>query len=296
MIILIYRFIIQFIISSNVEVKHMDFDARRTDFDIIIEAGQSNAQGCGRGPITEEYIPDEEIMYLVRDFAVSEGISNGKWNFELNYKNTPLRIEVADERDGVGGKIGDFALTFAKKYKENGLLKEGRRVLIIRAGVGGTGFKKKQWTPDGEVYVKMLEMIDFALSLNKHNKLVAFLWHQGEHDAFEGNDPEVFEAQLKTFIKSVKDRYNVPEIPFVSGDFVNEWKSENIESCEPIVEKIKKVTAGEGGIFVETSDLLSNNQATGNGDNIHFSRESLHILGARYFDAFDQIISQISEK
>ena len=82
----------------------------------------------------------------------------------------------------------------------------------------------------------------------------------------------------------------VPLIPFVSGDFVNEWKSENIESCAPIVEKIKKITASEGGIFVETSDLLSNNQATGNGDNIHFSRESLHILGIRYFDAFSKII------
>jgi len=272
----------------------MNLDFRENIYDIIIEAGQSNAQGCGRGPVTEEYIPDEDIMYLVRDFAVSEGISNGKWNFELNYKNTPLRIEVADERDGVGGKIGDFALTFAKKYKENGHLTNGRKLLIIRAGVGGTGFKKKQWTPDGEVYLKMLEMIDFATSMNEQNKLVAFLWHQGEHDAFEGNHPDVFEMQLSNLIKSVKERYNVPSIPFVSGDFVNEWKSENIESCAPIVEKIKKITASEGGIFVETSDLLSNNQATGNGDNIHFSRESLRILGIRYFDAFSKIICKKS--
>ena len=268
------------------------FAFEKMAFDIIIEAGQSNAQGCGRGPVAEEYIPDEDIMYLVRDFAVSEGISNGKWNFELNYKNTPLRIEVADERDGVGGKIGDFALTFAKMYKENGFLAEGRKLLIIRAGVGGTGFKKKQWTPGGEVYLKMLEMIDFATSMNEKNKLVAFLWHQGEHDAFEGNIPDVFEAQLDYLVRSVKERYNVPSIPFVCGDFVSEWKCENIDTCAPIIEKIKKVAARAGGMFVETSDLTSNNQVIGNGDNIHFSRQSLHILGIRYFDAFSEIVNE----
>ena len=41
--------------------------------------------------------------------------------------------------------------------------------------------------------------------------------------------------------------------------------------------------------FVETSDLLSNNQKTQNNDDIHFCRESLHILGHRYYDAFEKI-------
>ena len=84
----------------------------------------------------------------------------------------------------------------------------------------------------------------------------------------------------------MKRRFSAPEIPFVSGDFVNHWKSENIEDCLPIVEKIKAVTLDAGGVFVETSDLPSNDQATGNGDNIHFCREALHTLGKRYFSAF----------
>lgn len=259
-------------------------------FDVILEAGQSNAQGCGKGAVTKEYVVDEDILYLVRDFTVNEKIEGGVWNFSLDYKGTPLRIEVADERCGDEGRIGDFALTFAEKYKSEGYLENGRRLLIIRAGVGGTGFKKKQWTPDGAVYLKMLEMIDFALSLNPENKLTAFLWHQGEHDAFEGNEPDTFKSQLEYLVSEVKKRYNVPTIPFISGDFVNEWKSENIKSCAPIVERIKAVTAAEDGIFVETADLKSNNQAIGNGDNIHFSRESLHILGERYFAAFESIV------
>lgn len=261
-------------------------------YDVIIEAGQSNAQGCGRGEVTEEYIPDNDIMYLIQDFTVEEGISNGIWKLILNYDNKPLHIEIANERMDDKGKIGDFALTFAKEYKAKGLLRNGRKLLIIRAAVGGTGFMKKYWGPNDEVYKKMLEMIDYALSLNPENKLVGFLWHQGEHDAFEGNIPDTFEKQLKTMITQVKARYNLPHLPFISGDFVSEWKDANIEICSPIVDKIKSVTASENGVFVETADLPSNNQKTGNGDVIHFCRESLHILGKRYFEAYKTIIGR----
>lgn len=263
------------------------------DYDVIIEAGQSNAQGYGRGEVTKEYVPDEDILYLIQNFTVEEGISNGIWKLILDYDNKPLHIDVADERADDNGKIGDFALTFAEKYKNSGLLKPGRKILIIRAAVGGTGFMKKYWGPRDEVYLKMLEMIDYALSLNPKNRLVGFLWHQGEHDAFEGNQPDTFELQLKAMIESVKQRYNVPSLPFVSGDFVSEWKNENIEICAPIVEKIKLVTADMGGAFVETSDLLSNNEKIGNGDVIHFCRESLHILGERYFEAYKSIIKDV---
>ena len=34
-------------------------------YDIIIQAGQSNAEGCGRGPVSDEYIPDEDINPLM---------------------------------------------------------------------------------------------------------------------------------------------------------------------------------------------------------------------------------------
>ena len=67
----------------------MSIDPKSTPFDIIIEAGQSNASGCGRGGVTNEYIPSDHILYLVRDFTVDEGIKNGIWNIKLEYKKTP---------------------------------------------------------------------------------------------------------------------------------------------------------------------------------------------------------------
>ena len=41
-----------------------------------------------------------------------------------------------------------------------------------------------------------------------------------------------------------------------------------------------------GGAYVETADLRSNDQKTGDGDEIHFCREDLRELGHRYYAAF----------
>lgn len=255
-------------------------------YDIFIQAGQSNAEGTGYGPVAQEFIPDERICYLNAVKTVSE--KNARVHVE--YASVPFSIEIADERDtvinDVPRRVGDFALTFAKAYIDAGMLEQGRKVLIIRAAVGGTGFQRNHWGIADELYLKMLEMTDYALSLNPENRLKGILWHQGEHDAFEGNLPENYRNQLTALIESVKERYNSPNLPFICADFVREWKSENLEICEPILQVIREVAQAQGGAFVETSDLPTNNEVTGSGDNIHFCRESLHILGRRYFDAY----------
>ena len=56
-------------------------DAKKYAFDVIIEAGQSNAEGYGRGPVTEEYIPDADLMYLTHDFSLKEAKENKNFNF-----------------------------------------------------------------------------------------------------------------------------------------------------------------------------------------------------------------------
>ena len=88
-------------------------------------------------------------------------------------------------------------------------------------------------------------MTDYALSLNKDNRVIAFLWHQGEHDAFEKNEPDRFKTQLAEILAGVRTRYGAI-IPFIAGDFVSEWKNKNIEDCTPIIESIKQVVAESG--------------------------------------------------
>ena len=135
----------------------------------------------------------------------------------------------------------------------------------------------------------MIEMVDYALKLNPENKVVCMLWHQGEHDAFEGNPPEIFSKQLIKLICDIRLRYG-ENLPFIAGDFCYEWKEENIDKCTPIIDAIKAIVEKDNfASFVETRGLLSNNQKNQNGDNIHFCRESLMELGKRYFDAFSMI-------
>ena len=251
------------------------------DFDIIIQAGQSNAEGIGRGTVVEEYSPSDDVYYL----NVAKKVEHMPECVKITFFDQPFLISMAQEREVAGIKIGDFSLSFAQKYVETGFLDKGRKLLIVRIGIGGTGFKKGNWGVDDALYKKMIEMTDYALSLNEKNRVVAFLWHQGEHDAFEGNHPEVFEKQLSTMISAVRERYG--EIPFIAGDFVREWKQKNIAICKPIVEKIQKVVDALGNAaFVKTDDLLSNNEMIQNGDDIHFCRESLRILGQRYFEKY----------
>ena len=104
----------------------------------------------------------------------------------------------------------------------------------------------------------------------------------------EKNPPETFAAQFTEQMLDTRARYG--NMPIIAADFVNEWKSKNIELCDPIVAKIKEALADIGNSgFVETADLPSNNQKVGNGDDIHFCRESQYILGRRYFEEFLKI-------
>lgn len=253
-------------------------------FDIIIQAGQSNSEGFGLGPVENEYIPTEKVWQL----DALKRATPLPDRMDVVYLDEPFVLKVAEECEGESGKIGNFGLTFAEEYIKAGRLEEGRAILIIRAGVGGTGFCRKEWGLGSLLYNKLTELVDYALTMDESNRVVALLWHQGECDSVEKNPPEIFSAQLKEQMLDARARYG--EMPIIAGDFVNDWKSKNLALCEPIITAIKQVLAECGkSAFVETADLLSNDQKVQNGDDIHFCRQSQHILGRRYFDAFKNL-------
>ena len=258
-------------------------------YDVFIQAGQSNAEGSGVGPVTEEYIPNERICYLEApktvDWIGAQPI--------VQFHDAPFSLEIGAEHGTRKHPVGDFSLTFAKTYLDAGLLAKGRKILIIRAAVCGTGFQKKHWGMDDILYRKMLEMADYALSLNPENKLKGILWHQGEHEVLEGNTGENYYRQLKRLIESMKERYAVPDLPFICGSFVSEWRKKNEEICRPILAVLRQVAGEVHGIYIDADDLLSNNEKIGNGDDIHFCRESLHILGRRYFEAYLKVTNGV---
>ena len=247
-------------------------------YDIILQAGQSNADGYGHGPAENPYVPDDRILYLTAGTPAA-----GDY-----HPSEDAKVIVAEERPnpafGADDRLGDFSLNFAKAYVEAGLLKTGRKLLIVRAAVGGTGFLKEYWRVGDPLHGRMLRMTDHALSLHPGNRLVAFLWHQGEHEAAFLNDPERYHRQLRDVVESVRQRYG--PLPFVCGGFCSQWAEENQPACHNITAVIRAVAEEAGGAYVETQDLRSNDQKTGDGDTIHFCREDLQELGRRYFRAY----------
>ena len=250
-------------------------DFTKDKFDIIIQAGQSNAQGTSFGPTDAPYQPDGRVWYMNEDDTFS----------------------LAAEKVNGNEVQGNFALPFAREYLNAGRLAEGRKLLILRAAIGGTGFLDNRWKLTDDLYLHMMEMIRTALALNPENRLVALLWHQGETDAVRGASFSVYYQHLRNLLDSVRTTFGVPELPFVAGDLVHDWKSTNAEACAPVVDAIRAVCrdCGHGG-FAESDGLLSNrhelNYRPWNWaeDPIHFSRKSIYELGLRYFAEFERIV------
>ncbi|MDR1630180.1 MAG: sialate O-acetylesterase [Oscillospiraceae bacterium] len=232
-------------------------------YDIIVQAGQSNSEGCGLGEAAEPYAPDERILYLT----------------------SHLVLAPAAERERDGQNVSDFSLFFAREYVRAGRLAPGRRMLILRTAVGGTGFLDKRWGKQDDLFLNMLSMIRHAKGLHPESRFVAFLWHQGETDATLKATCEGHRQNLAGLLDAVRTETEAPCLPFVAGDFVQEWKGQNLAVCEPVIAAIRQVCQDKNGRFVETGDLFSNNQQIKNGDTIHFSTASLETLGKRCYEA-----------
>jgi hypothetical protein len=264
-------------------------------YDIIILGGQSHAEGNGLGETAVPYEPDERIL-MMRDggkFGYEEQ-PDGKMKFLVTEPYTFV-TEIAKERNDGTQSYGMFALTFAKKYVEAGLLSEGRQLLILNTAAGGTGFAGKQWGIGNVLHSRLLLMMNEAKK-SDDDRFVAFLWHQGEHDAFENAEinaekrREIYRADLTATVNAIREKVGNGSLPFIAGEFVSEWKDKNAIACDAVLAATADVCKNLGnGALVIARDLPSNNQTIGNGDDIHFCRESLRILGNRYFDAYTEI-------
>jgi len=239
-------------------------DFKNDVFDIVIQGGQSNSEGCGIGSLEHPYQQHPEIYMMESDFT----------------------IMTAREKVWGNDAVGNYALSFAEKYVYNDNLKSDRKLLILMAAVGGTGFCDHRWGLKDDLFLNMIKMLETALALNPENRPVAFLWHQGETDT-QNPVYDIHYNNLSNLVEKVRSVAGCDDLPFIAGNFVPQWYNENKDICIPIVKAIRDVCADIGhAVFVETDGLQSNNEKVGNDDTIHFSREALYYLGYRYYDAF----------
>lgn len=250
-------------------------DFSKETFDILIQAGQSNSEGYGFGNVCNPYEVNDRVWYF----------------------NSDGTFQMAQEKVANNAIQSNFALAFARKYIQEGMLGEGRKLLILRAAVGGTGFSDNHWKDTDDLYLHMMEMIRTVLALNPENRLKALLWHQGETDADNQVTYAYYHEHITALVQNVRTAFSVPDLPFIAGDFVQLWKSKRKENCAPVIDALRHVCSGAHSAFVETDGLDSNMEdgyphPFGWVDDVHFCRRAIYQLGERYFAAYQSILRE----
>ncbi|WP_029488320.1 sialate O-acetylesterase [Candidatus Epulonipiscium viviparus] len=242
----------------------MLIDFSKKKFDIIIAAGQSNCEGAGIGDVEDPYAPKNNV-WSMNDFVIAKATERIKGN--------TLR--------------GRFVLHFADEYLNAGLLDADREILIISAAQGGTGFATHEWNRGDALAVRMLEMTKTALELNTENKIVAFLWHQGEREVSHNMTAEAHLNNVRILLGDLQAAFG-KNFPMITADLVPIWKAEKGELATKISDATRQAFAEVGGSFVDTDGLTSNfEEVAGSHEKIHFSRKAVKELGQRYFAAYN---------
>lgn len=234
------------------------------DYDIILIAGQSNAQGYGKGHEQFKYIPHDPI------YGYTQGVGFHP---------------ACDGRYNHNDCAASFALYFGQEYCDAGMLKGGRKLLLLNTAVGGTGFSDNRWGENNDLYIRMLALAKKILALNSKNRITAFLWHQGETDALNHMSGSEYSDKLRFLITDARRILKIENIPFISGNMVPVWMTANPASYQIARAASELMRDMPLCGFVQSDGLIGN--AT--PDIIHFSRKSCVELGKRYFEAYKKL-------
>ena len=285
-----------FVGVTNLETYKTDLSlCGNEEYDVIILAGQSNAVGYGSGETDEPFIQSDDILEISDPYPITlYTAENGRRMLDMPFP-PDLYFGRAKERFAYSRLNACLANRFAEDYVKCGHLNPGRKLLIVKTAVGGTGFTKRQWTEDGQCRQKMIHMIGEMKKLSNNMKVVALLWHQGEQDA--GDRPEIpanerqefYFNEFGEFVSRVRGILG-NDFPIICGEFTPPWMAKNKESCNAVLTAMKRVLENDGyGTVVSSEGAEVNDEATGNGDILHFSRNGIHLLGRRYFEAFKKL-------
>lgn len=175
-------------------------------YDLIILAGQSNMIGA-----------DDE-------FAVTTDPPDGRvFQFPSSGASANTVIGATEPLQHWGPIGVGPGLPFGRWYA--GIVPTNRKVLLVPVASNATGFEegsvrwKVSHTPiEDNLYESMISQTEAALEAAGENaRVAAVLWVQGESDAILTATANVYEANLDDLIDGLRDRLDVPDLPFVVG-------------------------------------------------------------------------------
>ena len=262
-------------------------ESESLDYDIYLLIGQSNA--AGRADLmTGDEKPIEGVK-IVRSIPYASCMVVDACQ-PLNQYSTVRR------RASLQGY--NFAGPFAAKlHKET-----GRPILLIVNARAATSLDT--WMPTAERLIYSQESADepdmwgkavpqlyseavritkqVISQTNINGELKGILWHQGCSNSSASQAPQYCD-KLKTVVDGLREEFENPGLPFVAGQICQEYK--NASYFNPEIVKIGQV--------IENSYCATTEGLSSIGDNTHFNRESLIILGERYADIILRCVYKI---
>lgn len=273
----------------------METDLSKIVFDIIVIAGQSNAEGNGVSLDNKPLIVPDAYEIIDKNKYGMKLKEDGSYDsLDFVYPVETIIRELQERMNDSGSAYcSDLSLSFVEQYKKSRFYSPERKILVIKTAYGGSGFAFDQQGVGNPLYQRTIDLINVGLSLNKENRIVALLWHQGEHDAFENAQfsyeerYEYFYSNLLKQFLGFREVYKQFDFPIITGGLCRDWKKRYMIQSEAVEKATIDVCNKIGNAaFVTASDLPSNEEAIHNGDLDHFCKKSILILGERYFNAF----------
>lgn len=256
---------------------------------LVLLVGQSNMAGRGfAGPDDLTAIPN--LLMIRPDFKWQPAIEpitrdrkfigTFQQSGEKIIGNDPFETVLPEGDQKVVG-VG-LGRTFGRLLAE---ANPGKTVGLIPCAVGGTPISA--WMPGGGDTHDLEkhpydDSIKKAVEAQKSGKIVAVLWHQGESDA-KLQTPEYTE-KLRMVVHNFRHDLQLgDDVPFIAGDMASFYREEIMKNIGIVDQALETLTREEASfLYVTTKDMMHR------GDNLHFDTDSLHKLGERYFEAYQQ--------
>ena len=234
-----------------------------TPRDIIIVAGQSNAEGYSLGYNPELDPPDKRVFQFP---------SYGNSKDEIIAAVDPLfHSDVVDTKNRIG-----FAMTFARMYVN---AYPNRNLIIIPVAKAGTS--TNNWLDDGQLNFA-ISQINALLAKNPTLKVRAILWHQGESDVSNQISLDIFKSNLTKILTDFRTKPIVKNTaPILVGGLLPAFIDSNPKYTD-YQNVLKNI-----GHLVNKSFYVDSTDLTGE-DPLHFDANSERELGKRYFEIYQK--------
>lgn len=240
---------------------------RTQAYDIWVGAGQSNSVGFS-GSIDATL---DATQFNIIEYNHSDAFTIA--NEPLDHPGLPRPLDYPDT-------IG-HQLTFAKRYATN-TLSAGRKVLIIPAADGGSGFDhataSESWNIGGIRAQFVVDQVNEVLALNNNNVFRGIIWHQGE--ANRAMTKYEYADRLDELYYWFKDNINeTADWDFIVGGLSEDWLDNGGDNRLQIQNALEDV-----GYRLPTGGYASSSGLAGGvgGEDVHFTPASQRTFGERY--------------